>query len=64
MGTFYYCDDCMYCGPETVEATHLDVKLWNGKTTDLCEECYQERKKEGDLKDETDVTDSTESKPV
>ena len=58
MGTFYYCDDCMYCGPETVEATHTDVKLWNGKTTDLCENCYQERKKDGDLREEEDTVEN------
>ena len=51
MGTFYYCDDCMEDGPETKEAEYIAVEMWNGKTKDLCEECYQLRKKEGDLKE-------------
>jgi hypothetical protein len=54
MGTFYYCDDCMFCGPTTIEATHLDVKMWNGESKDLCDECYEERKKDNDLKEESD----------
>jgi hypothetical protein len=56
MGKFYYCDDCMEGGPETKEATHLDVEMWNDKTRDLCDECYKERKEQGDLKEETLVS--------
>jgi hypothetical protein len=52
MGSFDYCDDCYEGGPEIVEATHIAVKMWNGKTKDLCDKCYEERKKEGDLAEE------------
>lgn len=60
MGTFVYCDDCSEYGPQFTEAIHYDVVMWNGKTRDLCEQCYKERKEEGDLKEETSVPDLSE----
>lgn len=50
MGTWTYCDDCY--PDDTTEATHYSVELWNGDEVDLCDKCYEERKKDGDLKGE------------
>ena len=56
MGTFYFCDDCHDYNMEA-EATHLNLTVRNWKEKrDLCDDCYEERKRMGCIKESQENT--------